>query len=528
MAPDLERSSELLQKKGEYEAERDALLLQVAQVEYKIQKVQAEYGASLNREVPILRLPNEVTCMIFEYAPDSYTQPPETSEGPSSKYLFPEVVVSHVCYQWRSIALELPQLWTSFSYDASLIASVPLDRLDVYLERSKSHQLNLWFGLQDVEDTGGTSEILDKALSHIGRWRSFTFSAGPSSTPQPTIQLLERLQTAVAPRLKHLSLNIANADLFGEYLTQVASGISHLSGTVFVEGVPEVHSLTVQNFLYRPPLSHITTLRIENQFAISRDVLLTWSALRDILSRLSLINLSLGGYIFDGPTLDLFAEAPILMNDLKHLRLGLDAHLSFVLTLIRAPVLQTLVLHGFTLPPDGYSLPSEDDPDAYVFPALKSVSFTALSCANSARAALYFARMAGSATDICIRQDGEYDEGIFEVLLNDLDLNQRYWTTLKHLTLGHCVAEDLEDIVRFAFEHSTTNLVVHVARDTFVTWQGYDTEIVSIEALKKVCTIDVMNSLRHPLWSGIWPPEGPSYIDRLSDGDIFQGVALPP
>ncbi|KAH8825297.1 hypothetical protein DL96DRAFT_1612707 [Flagelloscypha sp. PMI_526] len=121
------------------------------------------------------------------------------------------VLVSHVCRQWREVAIETPTLWTNISFGAE----VPLDAIKVYLQRSKGHPIHVAIDAQrtdepDIDevatdeymemnrslelrtredlnelypDSGEiylsslslkeVSDFLDIVLAHVERWKSF-------------------------------------------------------------------------------------------------------------------------------------------------------------------------------------------------------------------------------------------------------------------------------------------------------------------------------------------------------------------
>ncbi|KAF8901524.1 hypothetical protein CPB84DRAFT_1708404 [Gymnopilus junonius] len=468
-------------------------------------------------EIPFMKLPIEVTCMIFEYAAPYSTV---RSQEPA-KLLLPEVVVSHVCRTWRKISLGFPRLWTAFSHDASLTPRVPLDRFDAYLERSTSHHLDLWFGFKKAGKFTEHFKLLENALPHIARWRCFTFSSDTHSDILAVLRFLGRLKSTAAPQLQHISLRPAFGDL--RRLGIMAPHVdTNTASTLFVDGAPKLRSLMLDGtsgFIYLPLLSNITTLRIEVPDGHAYSIPLSWPTLQHVLSVPSLTNLSLVGEMLDITDSHFDPQCPIKMGSLKHLRFGSNDALIFILSVLHAPLLETLFLDNIWLPFDMVTIPVATDigHGSHAFPLLKSVSFSQVhSSSVYPHETLYFARMLESATEICICNKS-YVDSMFETLLNDRDLNQKYWTNVKHVTLCPRVAKELEDVIRFAADRPENGLVVHVSEETVKYWKKYKTEYTSVDVLKKWCSIDVIHSMNPP-WSGPWPPGDCTPIDRLSDG----------
>jgi hypothetical protein len=110
-------------------------------LDHTIIKSQVEYGALYTETVPVLNLPIEILCQIFAAAQDA------SQIHRVSKHPFVEVIISHVCRGWRSIALSFLLLWSTFQHDSTWGQADRQsgNRLNVYLERSSSHLLDLYF-----------------------------------------------------------------------------------------------------------------------------------------------------------------------------------------------------------------------------------------------------------------------------------------------------------------------------------------------------------------------------------------------
>ncbi|KAJ3535544.1 hypothetical protein NMY22_g6442 [Coprinellus aureogranulatus] len=62
---------------------------------------------------PIRRVPNEILSLIFLACVDDTPGPAPSSTSP----LHPSNALSHVCVQWRALALSAPQLWSSLKFN---------------------------------------------------------------------------------------------------------------------------------------------------------------------------------------------------------------------------------------------------------------------------------------------------------------------------------------------------------------------------------------------------------------------------
>lgn len=185
-----------------------------------------------------------------------------------------EVLISHVCHHWRTVALNTPSLWTKI--DVSPLDSPPFERVQILLGRSKSLPIDIHIDCEppddDEEDYSGSedSELgqsphsmsfsdLDNLMSllvpHISRWGSvevgvacykhmFVFLSAvsdPSIAGAPQLEALQlyhhedaesltafahpdlvqhfKLFGGVAPRLKSIALWGVHVDWCQEWLS---------------------------------------------------------------------------------------------------------------------------------------------------------------------------------------------------------------------------------------------------------------------------------------------------------------------
>jgi len=283
--------SSLLETKINLEGQRENLVRRLEVVDREIINVQAEYGAIYNKDAPILSLPAEVTCLIFL---EAFSTLEFNKEVDRLQVHLTEVAISHVCRQWRSAAIGLPILWSSFYYHGPSATDATLNRFKVYLERSKSNTLELWFDLKRrIRDCQIHSAILDQAIAVVSRWRLVSIFSDENLT-----DIVGRLKTLHAPNLEHLAvcpnLVFPKDDPSPGVLDFV---VKSLEPHILTEGAPKLISVWLDlstPISCLPPISTVTTLRIEFRgqnegYGTS----LSLSALRAIFTLPNLENLSL-------------------------------------------------------------------------------------------------------------------------------------------------------------------------------------------------------------------------------------------
>ncbi|KAF7352461.1 F-box domain-containing protein [Mycena venus] len=107
---------------------------QILPLERKLSVLRAEQALLQERldsyKYPVLTLPNEITSEIFKHFPSRY--PPLT--GPLSP-----TRLTHICRNWREIALATPALWSAFTFfDHSNSIERKRQISDIWLKRSSS------------------------------------------------------------------------------------------------------------------------------------------------------------------------------------------------------------------------------------------------------------------------------------------------------------------------------------------------------------------------------------------------------
>jgi hypothetical protein len=248
-------------------------------------KAQAGYGAISNK-APVLSLPIEIACLIFR---EAHLTIEANREDDKIRVHLTEVAISHVCQQWRSTAIGLPILWSSFYYHGPSATCATLRRFEIYLERSKLHTLELGLDFrQPTRDWELDVAVLDMALTVVSRWRLVSiFSLDTTSNLIPL-----KLKELHAPHLEHLAL-------YPSLLLERGVNLGSEDGIgprIFTEGAPRLKSVwldTSTATLHLPPLSAVTTLRLESGWNLGWNLVFSLDTLRAILTLPNLENLSM-------------------------------------------------------------------------------------------------------------------------------------------------------------------------------------------------------------------------------------------
>ncbi|KAJ7664554.1 hypothetical protein DFH06DRAFT_1470874 [Mycena polygramma] len=114
---------------------------------------------------PVLTLPNEITSEVFQHYLPPYPLCPQLSESPSPTLL------SHVCRQWREIALGTPSLWRAISLSGNPFLPGRLTHISNVLGRSGCFPLSIRadeFDDRDIPHVGFGA--LAAAIHDVERW----------------------------------------------------------------------------------------------------------------------------------------------------------------------------------------------------------------------------------------------------------------------------------------------------------------------------------------------------------------------
>ncbi|KAK1231308.1 hypothetical protein PQX77_005588 [Marasmius sp. AFHP31] len=217
------------------------------------------YKLALN---PIRRLPNEILAYIFnlcldEMEPDTEA-PVFTSLGPPN----PQWVLSQVCRKWRSLALSLPQLWTSIGAnwkepdidEEKKESEVPVVErlLSLCLQRARDRPLRVSWGQSYSEN-----KLLSMLLFRSHQWKDARLACDMDG-----LKLISS-HTGMFPELSSLCLHFDEVNWY-------EARIEERAYAVFCDA-PSLRSLTLSGYAdgWRVltklvPLKQITRLTITN------------------------------------------------------------------------------------------------------------------------------------------------------------------------------------------------------------------------------------------------------------------------
>jgi hypothetical protein len=299
-------------------------------------------------------LPYEICSIIFCIShADFHRQDVSVGESPV------EILISHVCQHWRNVAISVPSLWSFFRHEIAHMTCESKERLQTYLERSKPCPIDLLFRFKARTWSAHHGTLLEIATGHVDRWRSFRLDV-PNST-YVMLHMQHCLRHLTAPHLQHLSIRAA--DYLGN--TEMPMQRTSSSPSIFLGGTPNLSVLLIDGHDFHPSLRTVLTLfverRQENIYAIPREMFPTLS---------TLTNLSINDNPYRVSDFRM-AHSRVELKHLRHLRINHAWPIRFILQLIHAPNLETLMLNSV----NGSFWPVADyeaiDPE--VFPVLRSL-----------------------------------------------------------------------------------------------------------------------------------------------------------
>ena len=474
-------------------------------------KAQAGYGA-ISNEAPVLSLPIEIACLIFR---EAHLAIEANREDDQIRVHLTEVAISHVCQQWRSTAIGLPILWSSFYYHGPSATYATLRRFEMYLKRSRSHTLELVMDFrQPIRDWELNVAVLDMALTAVSRWRLVSiFSLDTTSN---FIRL--KLKELHAPHLEHLTLFPNVSFDSGVNLT-----LKHSIGPhIFAEGAPRLKSVWVDTSapnLYLPPLSAVTTLRIENG---RMNLVFSLDTLRAILTLPNLENLSMFETWCEST--NVMGGTPevvplILMKRLKHLRLSDNVPVLHLLKIVRAPLLETIMSE--------YTFSSGNDRHAqggiYSFPSLASLVLFDIRF-ESLDSLRIFMEMTSAVRHLTIvHRNSRVIDGVLGKMPYSSDQNPSpVWPHLETLTIDSrsngmdILIEDVLPMFLKSHQRGDAGLTLRISDTRARGWKqvGYPQMIYATFA--ELCTIEKVpvKELYDPM---PWPPGGDGVLGRRID-----------
>ena len=203
---------------------------------------------------PIDNLPIELLSYIFTLGSgaerNSYEEQEEEGEvaGERRSHLPFQVLVSHVCRQWRAVTIETPTLWTYLDFEEG----PPFNKSRTWLERSKECPLVIKLDCQSTFDLDGRSHISpadlpvvrDLILPHSARWRAFELIVYSNDFKFMNDMLSTLASIPDAPELRALSLHCKSWYSFEDFL-HYSPGPVDLFFTPFCGRAPELSLVTL-------------------------------------------------------------------------------------------------------------------------------------------------------------------------------------------------------------------------------------------------------------------------------------------
>ncbi|KAJ6483928.1 hypothetical protein C8R45DRAFT_999748 [Mycena sanguinolenta] len=196
---------------GSMHADRVRILdleVQILDLEASISALRVEKALVQKRldayKYPVLTLPNEITSKILIHFLPIYPDAPPLSGLASPTSL------THVCRQWRQVALATPALWKAIKFDNHHIPPKQIGHIaDAWIRRSGSGPLSIHIGIRDLDVL---NEIFaEPSAMAIARWEHLRLCV--PSTFLPTI-------AGPMPKLRSLDfipIPVSNSDPFTFY-----------------------------------------------------------------------------------------------------------------------------------------------------------------------------------------------------------------------------------------------------------------------------------------------------------------------
>ncbi|CAA7260973.1 unnamed protein product [Cyclocybe aegerita] len=303
----------------------------------------------------VAALPTEILSMIFALA---VAESPFVNGG-SEEARATESVIALVCARWRSIAIDTPELWTTFRFgdkneDEWHCWELVSLRFETYLKRAGNRPVDLWI---DVSTQTTAEFFLKRFRKHLPRWRRVSMRL-PDESTKSYAPALTALTDAGAGNLQSFELLIMQHDEL-EFFAEPVEG--------FLHAVPELKHVRMDSKTFKmcmPPLSSITTLHLEAwRFSQPR---MTRKTLLSIITSPTLKNLTLQGKkIFNN-----WRATGRITTNIERLFCEEESVASWMWATFDAPNLKTVILHNFS----GIVSPRTNDEGDY-FPKLTSITF---------------------------------------------------------------------------------------------------------------------------------------------------------
>jgi len=494
----------------ELDTRKAALTKQVDEINTSLSNLWAEYGSMHNSGVYANRIPTELLCLIFSYC---LSTPKLSGDGfyvyederPST-----EVVLSHVCQHWRSVAISDPALWRTFRYKTPRWKRDPLSRFNTYMKRSYPVPIDLFVHCNFTSHEDMT--LLNAAALQVHRWRRVTILSEDNKFNWSQFQYA--LMDKEAPNLEYFSFR---PSLFVSPHTNSGhiSPVSILAPKIFRLGAPKLTQIFLDStapYFFLPPFCNIQTFSLDAKYIGPSSI--TWNAFLHILAIPSLANLSIGGEVLLGPLSDQLHER-INAPTLKHLRWSGDpACLDHLLSYLSAPRLESLILCRMHLPP------KPTHPNAGLsLPSLRHLYI--IECVNLSAHYIQFLA-SGSPNIVHLAMSYYRPEGghLLNYLNEEFDAGREHWMNLESLTAYIDGTDQVAPYFTFIRprKREGCSMTLRVSNRLYQAWaehlpQGYD-------ALGMICKVEPWMSVSDIL-PAQWPPGGQACVSQHDRSSQF-------
>ncbi|TFK74575.1 hypothetical protein BDN72DRAFT_833066 [Pluteus cervinus] len=273
------------------------------------------------------------------------------------KHILPiEVVLSHVCSDWRSVVISSPELWANIK----IFSPKSLAYLPTYLQRSGGWPLSLFLDLYDAEKPSlyrnGATALISSAfldtlaelvVPHVSRWRRFVMFTIREANSR---HFLAHVHGLAAPLLECVKVLVEMPAEREEPATQDASSTEPL--VPFSGGVPLLKRLDMESVYSWPPVSNLTFLQLQRLTEES----MTFQRVVDGLKEASNLKTLLLHRAIDCLDWPINAQPILELNHLEVLSIvGDGLSISKLLLALSAPALRSLWLESTFATGDGMS-----------------------------------------------------------------------------------------------------------------------------------------------------------------------------
>ncbi|KAF8971858.1 hypothetical protein BDZ97DRAFT_1150891 [Flammula alnicola] len=471
--------------------------------------------------------------MIFTYAASQHLSVSKFGRLESAKgakghvvettgYLNMEVVISHVCRQWRAVSLGLPTLWTTFYYSAHASSHIPLGRLEAYLQRSGMQLLDLWFDARGTQIRRARRKnilnLIQSTIPHVARWRRFIVLPDEYFT---LVSILKGIEDLAAPNLENFS--VSTSDMYPQVFASDNRFTEDrvISPLILREGAPKLSSLWMDTFglvFYLPSMANLTTLHIEED---SCQTNMRSEKLISILTIPTLINLTMKGKISNYCTECGAARAqlPIITPNLRNLRIC-DMSICCFLLQWQAPLLDTLTFRKVQYRQSHHHIGGKQS-NSLSFPNLRKLILIDSEPLHR-QAGVLLTQLTDNIKELVISDSRRRSamQTMMDLIRYDHYEHRQSWPQLRVITVNlRYVGMWRPSYYTECLRTRPKTLSLSVRIDTFL-FEHWNTDYTdSLADLRNVCTIETLDDHIPNIPSG-WPAADGPFADLLHGMDL--------